>query len=108
MASEKRYVIGRDGHLMSESEVEEATQLDEPVSTDGAPDTRAALVIQIGIDRNRESIRKLEQAIERDTAELAAEKDVWWQNYLKENLVQKRRRIVELESEIAAAHRISS
>jgi len=103
---EKRYVIGRDGHLMSESEVQEATKLEEPVSTDGAPDTRTAHIAHIGIERNRESIRKLERAIERDTTEMAAETDSWWRDYLKESLVQKRRRIAELEAEIQVAQGI--
>src|ERR1700682_5132544 len=100
MSDKKRYVIGRDGHLMSESEVQEATSLEEPVSTDGAPDTRAAQVMHITIERNRELIRKLERALDRDTAELAAETDAWWQNFLQESLVQKRRRIGELQAQI--------
>lgn len=102
---EMRYVIDRDGHLMSEAEVQDATRLDEPVSTEGAPDTRSAQLARVTIDRNRGLIRTIELGIERDTAELATETDPWWIDYFNENLVTQRRRIAELEAQIREASR---
>ena len=105
---DKQYVVDRDGHLMSESEVEDATRLDEPVSTEGAPNTHAGVLAHITIERNEELIRTIERAISRDEAELATETDSWWRNYLTENLAGQRRRISELEAEIRAARGIGA
>jgi hypothetical protein len=56
-------VIGADGHLLSRSEIDEVRRLDEPASTEGAPDTRRVDVLRIEIERVSESIRKHEQHI---------------------------------------------
>ncbi len=94
------YFVGQDGHVLSESEHLEASRLDEPVSTEGAPDTRGAHVESVTIERNQKMIHTYERAIARDEAELGAETDEFWKAYLEGNIALNRRRIAELEAEI--------
>jgi hypothetical protein len=102
MASEKRYVIDRDGHLMSESEQKAATQLDDPVSIEGAPDTRGAHLASVVIDRNQKMIRSYERALQRYLAELPGVTDDEWRSQLETDISMTRHRISELQAEIRA------
>lgn len=63
--NEKTFVVGEDGHVLSEKELEEARRLDEPVSTGDAPGTRAETTLAIEIDGARGMIEMFTQRIER-------------------------------------------
>lgn len=62
--TDKPFVVGADGHVLSEKELEDARRLDPPVSTGGAPDMRAATTRSIEIERAQRQIAKFDKRIE--------------------------------------------
>lgn len=75
---DKPFVVGADGHVLSEKELEEAQRLDEPVSTGDAPDARKATTARIERDRDEQQIRKYEKLIAQYEAELPTIVDAGW------------------------------
>lgn len=105
--SDKPFVVGSDGHVLSEKELEEAQRLDPPVSTGGAPDTRKATTKAIELDRMLEQIRKFEKRIEEHQKFVAAaiaagrQVDADWED--KELDVLRRKKML-LEGRVAHLH----
>jgi len=61
---EQTFVVGVDGHVLSEKELQEARRLDEPGSTGDAPDTRAETTLPVNIDRARGQIEMFTRRLE--------------------------------------------
>ncbi len=105
-----KYVVGPDGHVMSADEQEQATRLDPPDSTEGAPDTHAAYLAAVTIERCQRMIRSYEKRLMEDEAELPTlppSDDDWLRKMIEENITMSRHRIAELQAEIRQAQGIS-
>jgi len=105
-----KYVVGPDGHVMSADEQEQATHLDPPDSTEGAPDTHAAYLAAVTIERNQRMIRNFEKRLAEDEAELAtlpANAEDWLRQMFVDNVNVAHHRIAELKADIQKAQGIS-
>jgi hypothetical protein len=103
-----KYVVGADGHVLSEDEREQATEREAPVSTEGAPDTRVEHIAAVSVERNQRLIRTYERRIKENQAELAtAGEDEWLRTFLQDNIALNQRRVAELQTEIQKAQGMS-
>jgi hypothetical protein len=98
---EKSFVVGADGHVLSEKELKEARQLDPPVSTGDAPDKRRATRRAIEIERMQAQIRKYEKRIAEYEAELTGIVDPDWRKATEDAMADARRKKAGLKFPIS-------
>jgi len=101
-----KYVVGPDGHMMSADEQEQATHIDEPETTEGAPDTHAAYLASVTVERCTRLIKNHEKRLADDEAALAtlrADAEPWRRQMIEDNISYIRHRMAELQAEIRVA-----
>ncbi len=96
------FVVGPDGRVLSQDEIDQARRLDDPVSIEGAPDTSRVLEARVVIERTLRSIRLLEDRIRQDEHELPHESDGELRDHLATSINVNKRRIAELRAQVAA------